>query len=130
MITIDDKLPYCTERKMFLFARVNNGMIWPALLEKAFAKLNRCYENIIAGLPNGPLTFIFPCNFSRVPVSFNADKLFERLSQVCNSETRGALVSSKMNKDLGKNGVDISKVEGISKNHTYVIERTAVCENK
>lgn len=48
-VIVDDIFPINTENK-WAFAQTNNGTeIWPMLLEKAYAKLNGGYDNIVAG---------------------------------------------------------------------------------
>ena len=46
-VIIDDFLP-CQENNL-KFARLNNGVVWPLLLEKAFAKLYKAYWQIGGG---------------------------------------------------------------------------------
>ena len=48
---IDDYFPILSTTNKLAFCGINDysGNIWPIILEKALAKCNRTYENIIAG---------------------------------------------------------------------------------
>ena len=48
-VTIDDHIPTRPDGSIAFAKSVNRHEIWPMLVEKAFAKLHGCYDNIIAG---------------------------------------------------------------------------------
>jgi calpain-15 len=49
-IVLDDKLPTNEDGKSFCFSKSVGDEIWVQLLEKAWAKVNGTYENIISGM--------------------------------------------------------------------------------
>jgi hypothetical protein len=48
-VLIDDRIPCYPNGKPLYGRGKNENEIWPMLLEKAYAKLHGCYENLIAG---------------------------------------------------------------------------------
>ncbi len=56
IVIVDDYIPFNIERDTFAFTQPNGVEIWVILLEKAWAKINRGYVNIIGGNPSEPLT--------------------------------------------------------------------------
>ena len=49
IIEVDDYIPVNKSTSAPLFAQMQTKNIWPILLEKAWAKVNGSYEDIIAG---------------------------------------------------------------------------------
>ena len=58
IIIIDDYLPAFKKNKKPCYAQSNKNEIWVMLLEKAWAKVNGGYANIISGLPCEALEFL------------------------------------------------------------------------
>ena len=57
VVTIDDWLP--TFRKKAIFGQIStDGSLWPALMEKLYAKVNGNYENIEAGFHAEAMRFL------------------------------------------------------------------------
>ena len=50
VVFVDDYFPYDPYEKKFVGARPHNNKLWAILLEKAWAKVNGGYTNIIGGL--------------------------------------------------------------------------------
>ena len=48
-MVIDDYVPYDKHKNKLIYARKVTKNIWPILLEKAFAKFNGSYEDIVSG---------------------------------------------------------------------------------
>ena len=48
-MVIDDYVPYDKNKNKLIYARKVTKNIWPILLEKAFAKFNGSYEDIVSG---------------------------------------------------------------------------------
>lgn len=59
-IVIDDYVPYNTKREKIAFWSTYSNNIWAILLEKAFAKLNGSYEDIIRGTATIAFQFLLP----------------------------------------------------------------------
>ena len=51
---VDDYLPYVEEDKP-VFAKLNEGKLWVAILEKAWAKLHQSYYAIKGGFPKSTM---------------------------------------------------------------------------
>ena len=60
IIEIDDYIPVDKTTKTPLFAQMQTSNIWPMLLEKAWAKVNGSYEDIISGNPKEAMKFLTP----------------------------------------------------------------------
>ena len=58
IVIVDDYIPIKKSYKMAAFAQSKGNEIWVMLLEKAWAKVNGGYLNIIAGLPHESLEFL------------------------------------------------------------------------
>jgi calpain-15 len=56
-ILLDDYIP-CGDRGKVIFSAANGSELWVILAEKAFAKMFRTYENIIAGDPTEALRIL------------------------------------------------------------------------
>ena len=48
-MVIDDYVPYDKHENILIYAQKVTKNIWPILLEKAFAKFNGSYEDIVSG---------------------------------------------------------------------------------
>lgn len=64
IVIVDDFIPVLEGQSYPTFCRSNRNVIWMMLLEKAWAKINGGFSNIIAGKACWPLhiTTGFPCN--------------------------------------------------------------------
>ena len=58
IVVVDDFLPVDKETKKLIYARSKKNEIWVSLLEKAWAKVNGGYANIIGGTPMEALEFL------------------------------------------------------------------------
>lgn len=56
VVIVDDYFPVKKGTKEFAFSRPNGNELWVILLEKAWAKVNGGYVNIISGWPDQPLS--------------------------------------------------------------------------
>jgi calpain-15 len=59
-IIVDDYIPYNTKFRCPEFAGKKTNNIWPILLEKAWAKVNGSYEDIVTGHTSESLGFFIP----------------------------------------------------------------------
>ena len=60
VITVDDYFPVDIKTDLPAFTRSTKNLIWPLILEKAWAKLNGSFENIMYGYPHDVLSFLIP----------------------------------------------------------------------
>ena len=58
IIIVDDYLPVDKDTQKLIYAQTKNNEIWVSLLEKAWAKVNGGYANIIGGTPMEALEFL------------------------------------------------------------------------
>ena len=58
IVIVDDYLPVYKDTKKLIYAQTNKNEIWICLLEKAWAKVNGGYANIIGGTPMEALEFL------------------------------------------------------------------------
>ena len=117
-MVIDDYVPYDKELKKLIYAKKVTKNIWPILLEKAFAKFNGSYEDIVSGkakeikffLPYPIKLYINTVDETKKGIQWNRIK--QRISNHC-------LITwntySKDNEDLRY------KELGLVKNHAYFI---------
>ena len=61
VVTIDDCLPCLSTSNSFRFASAVDNQLWPALLEKAYAKLNGSYKALESGLPHEVMADLTGC---------------------------------------------------------------------
>ena len=66
VVTIDDFLPCLSSSNTFRFTSACDNQLWPALLEKAYAKLYHSYRALDGGLPHEVLSDITGCPAFRV----------------------------------------------------------------
>lgn len=55
IVFVDDWFPYDNQHTQLAFAKPNLNALWPIILEKAWAKNNSGYSNVISGDPFDPL---------------------------------------------------------------------------
>ena len=60
IITVDDYFVVNTDTGLPAFTMSTKPLIWPLILEKAWAKLNGNFESIITGYPHDVLSFLIP----------------------------------------------------------------------
>ena len=58
IVIVDDYLPVDKDSQKLIYAQTKNNEIWVSLLEKAWAKVNGGYANIIGGTPMEALEFL------------------------------------------------------------------------
>lgn len=91
IVILDDYLPVYKSNGSLCFSKANGNELWVVLLEKAWAKVNSGYRNIIAGYENQALNALtgFPSErYNTSTNSMNVDELwklitkFDRLNSV------------------------------------------------
>ena len=62
IVIVDDYLPVNKDTKKLIYAQSKKNELWVSLLEKAWAKVNGGYANIIGGTPKDALEFLTSFN--------------------------------------------------------------------
>ena len=105
IVFIDDYLPYDTSINNFAFAKPNNNELWVMFLEKAWAKLNGGYSNIIGGNINEPI-----CSLTGFPTECLSHKNIDEMEiyyKIEEGDKEGTIMSSasKKNNEVEKRGL-------------------------
>ena len=95
-----------------LFSRSNGPELWVLLLEKAYAKINKCYQNIEAGLCEEALRDLTGAPTLTLS-DFNEEEAWEFMKSA-NQKKFLLVVSSQFEKKEGKNG-------GLISGHCYSV---------
>ena len=113
-ITIDDYFPCIKGTNVYFFTRPSNFEIWPLLIEKAWAKVNGGYLNIVN---------LWPCDLFKALTGFSFDELIHpRLNK---EELFNELYNINKNKGLALSlTVENKEVEekGLFIYHFYILE--------
>ena len=122
-IVIDDYFPIIDVpgyENMLAFANINSstGSIWPILLEKAWAKCNLSYEDIIIGNSSQAFEFLTPAPID----TFYHNKIdSKRLFKIIrNSLDKNSIVVCDIT-ETGDGNLDLLGKMGLVPNHSYQI---------
>ena len=123
-LVVDDTFPVANESKL-AFAGLNeaSGNIWPMVLEKAWAKCNRSYEDIIPGNSADAFEFLSPAPYNTF--YHNAETrptLFETITE---ANKKGYVVLADITETASTNLETLSKL-GLITNHAYTVINSAV----
>ena len=117
IVFLDDYFPVWKGTNMLYFAKPNSFELWALLLEKAWAKINGGYANIISGWPSDVFRAItgFACEQLT-----HCDNDIERLWAIMHTVDRnfGIVCAST------RNDMDVETI-GLVKNHAYTVMNTA-----
>ena len=121
-VYLDDYFPCIKGSNLLYFAKPNSFELWAILLEKAWAKINGGYANIISG---------WPCDVFRALTGFGCEKLvhfdnkIDRIWGIIKTvdENNGVICTST------KNDPKI-EAKGLIKNHTYTLIDTEEVTDK
>ena len=113
IVFVDDYFPYNTRTKNFAFALPNNNELWAILLEKAWAKLNGGYSNIIGGIVSEPVASLtgFPAEY----LSHNKYDDMEIFNKIEEGDKEGTIMSSASKND------DNLERRGLIPSHAYTL---------
>ena len=116
-ITIDDYFPCIRGTNVYYFTRPSNFQIWPVLIEKAWAKVNGGYLNIVNLWPGDLFKALtgFSCD-ELVHPNVTKEQLFDELSK-----NKGLAFT------LSKDGKEIED-KGLYTFQTYIVETTEKVE--
>ena len=113
IVFIDDYFPYNIAEKNFAFALPHNNELWAILLEKAWAKLNGGYSNIIGGIVSEPVSAL-----TGFPTEYLSHKQFEDMEifyKLEEGEKEGTIMSS-----ASKNNNKVNE-KGLIPSHAYTL---------
>lgn len=121
VVLVDDWFPVIKGTNILYFAKPNSFELWAILLEKAWAKVNGGYLNIISGWPSDVFRAFtgFACE-QLIHRDNKNDRLWGIIHTV--DENYGVICSSTKNDD------SVIK-KGLIKNHTYTIIDTVEVED-
>ena len=113
VVILDDYFPLKKGTKEFAFSRPNGNELWAILLEKAWAKVNGGYVNIISGWPDQPLAAL---------TGFAASKLDHQTTD--KEELWNVILQSDKSDNImctsSKNEASITEL-GLVINHAYTL---------
>ena len=119
-ITIDDYFPCIKGTNVHFFTRPSNFEIWPLLIEKAWAKVNGGYLNIINLWPGDLFKALTGFTFDElVHPQLQKEQLFDELINLNKNKKLGFSLTSD-NKEIEEKGLFVY--------HTYIIEDTEKVE--
>lgn len=116
VVIVDDFFPVIKGTKEFKFSKPNGNELWVVLLEKAWAKINSGYSNIIAGWPKDP--FIALTGFASKMVLHSlyidnkTDELWKLLQQADKNDN---IMCVSTNDDINIDSM------GLVRNHAYTL---------
>jgi hypothetical protein len=98
IVIVDDFIPSLSGHQTPTFAQTNRNVIWPLLIEKAWAKINDGYSNTVSGKASWPLHVLtgFPCSLQDF-LHIDKEQLWENIKfhdlrndiMVCGSSNEG-----------------------------------------
>ena len=123
-VVVDDTFPVANDSKLaFAGINENSGNIWPLILEKAWAKCNKSYEDIIPGNSADAFEFLSPAPFNTYyHNSETRPTLFETIRD---AQKKGFFVLADITQTESTNLESLSRL-GLITNHAYTIINTAV----
>ena len=116
---MDDKFPFVKnkEKEELAFCQINSksNSIWPLIMEKAWAKINNSYEDIIEGNVSDIFYFYTPCPIKIYHHDIKYNNLFEKIK---NAIDNNFIVCIDINSQ--KENQLLHKL-GVLSNHAYRI---------
>ncbi len=118
-IVLDDQFPSHSEGPMPAFVNPNGPEIWVMLLEKAWAKVNGSFANIVLGNASEGFTFLTgaPCeSFGNDDKQLPPDKIWEK---IVDADRQNFIMAA----DCGKKEIPEKQLTtvGLVNNHTYTL---------
>jgi len=113
ILFLDDYFPYDPRKRTFAFARPHNNELWAMLLEKAWAKLNGGYSNIVGGIVSEPISAL-----TGFPTEYLSHKNLEEediYSKIEEGDKEGTIMSS------ASKGNDEVEARGLVQSHAYTL---------
>ena len=127
-VLVDNNFPVINARTL-AFAGINEdtGNIWPIILEKAWAKCNKSYENIVRGNVGEALHFLTPSPIDTLyHDQEDVDSLIGKINEALEKKY---LVLADINTEQNKNIEKLFKL-GLITNNGYLILDTQTVKNQ
>ncbi len=123
-ILVDDSFPVANASKI-AFAGINekSGNTWPMILEKAWAKCNKSYEDIIPGNSADAIQFLTPAPYDTY---FHTQEISATLFKtIQDASDKNHIILADITETKNTNLDTLSKM-GLITNHAYSVIGTAV----
>lgn len=123
-VIIDDQFPVANATKLaFAGINENSNNLWPAILEKAWAKCNKTYEDIIPGNSADAFEFLTP---APIDTYYHTPETTATLFNIIQeAQKKNYIVMADITETRNTNLELLSKM-GLITNHAYSIISTAV----
>ena len=123
-VVVDDSFPVANASKIaFAGINENSGNIWPLILEKAWAKCNKSYEDIIPGNSADAFQFLTPAPYDTYYHTQDIGATLFKTIQDANKENY--IILADITETKNTNLDTLSKL-GLITNHAYSVIGTAV----
>ena len=120
IIIVDDYLPVNKETGLIEFARPNKNEIWVCLLEKAWAKVNGGYSNIIKGWMHQALqTFTGFASSSLNHTGMSKEEVWNKITSAL---VKDCIIACSSKKDV--------ESKGLVNSHAYTLVQINIIESK
>ncbi|MCQ2820080.1 MAG: C2 family cysteine protease [archaeon] len=113
IVVVDDYLPFSKKTKGIAYAKPNKNEIWVCILEKAWAKINGGYNNIISGWMRHALQAFTGYGYGSFTHSKTDPKLLWKILQY--AETHNSIMT-------GSSAANVEDM-GLVKSHAYTIPK-------
>ena len=123
-VVVDDFFPFHEHNEdeipKLAFVGINETTknIWPAILEKVWAKANLSYENIIAGNSSEAFEFLTAAPIDTYYHEASKDKLFDKLQE---ADTKNFIICTDISDITGNAALSNLTKVGLVPNHAYSI---------
>jgi calpain-15 len=127
-IVMDDFFPIIESENKLAFAGINpeSKNIWPLIIEKAYAKANGSYEDIVSGNCSDACRFLTPAPVETIYHDFEDKTIFEKIQ---NYLAKGFLVMCDITNTDNTNLDALAKM-GLVTNHAYsVVDAVVLKQN-
>ena len=106
VVLLDDYFPINKENNKPIFSDAPNKNLWGVFLEKAWAKINKGYVNILCGYPKEVFEFFTP--FPTIPIEISLENKENLWKNICNCDINNCIMTCfirEKNNDLNKYGL-------------------------
>jgi len=118
-IVVDDFIPVDTRTNKPLFAQKESANIWPIILEKAWAKVNGSYEDIISGESSEATNFLTP--YPSEKLFLNNEELIPSWDKAKKALHYNFLVSTSTRDENGGFTSEVENRFGIPSDHAFSV---------